>query len=962
MKQIRILTALAALLALAACTKDELRESSADGPRVRISAGLEEDSKIAFTDANTSLQLAWQAGDAVRVISNSGSSAFHILPGFTAHAAQFEGEAVITGPYTILYPGTYASVADLEARDLSTQVQAANNSTAHLQYNAVLSGVSDYSSFAFTSAWASANGATLRENAVLKLKIALPTGISNVSNITFTTDTETLYRYNAGNTKTDTFSLDVTDGTVSDDGGVFTAYFDLSMKGGAFLAATRMSLYLTTDTGTYFKMVTPGAKTFSAGKMYTIVINDGWWNSPSLFAGGSGTEADPYLIGNYVHMNNMEAVLIDGETVWFELISNVNMDPVDAGYWTPLNTVSTYDKGVHFDGKGHTIRNFTINGGTLHNGMFSILNGTVQNVTFENPKIIDTGYPSTTNHDVGIITGFCGYSSNGKEHWGTIQNVTIKNGEISTNNKLHTGGVGFGAIAGTGSRCTISHCKVDGFSLTDQDGDGEVPNIVGGVVGRTNGIATVEYTQVKGLNLAGFSFQGGILGYHNTTGTVIIDSCKTGGAITGKQYLGGILGGAAATAVNLTLSRLESSAAVTSDHTTKAYIGGIAGGHSGNITISDSRSSSVIRASSATGETGVGGILGYCAKSATLTGCAYTGNLNTTGDYVGGILGYGKEGTTITGCRCSGTVICGGVRQGGICGFLGSVSTVSSLTDCIFSGTLGSNTSSSTDVARFVGGMVGAGYGATIERCLVTGAIGVNNHDTTLGGICGYINKCTIRNCEFRGTFPRATSNIGGIVSGVAGASTITCCKVPVSITGSYTLGGIVAYCNNDTNTITVSNNFCKGTLKGVIATAGVVGRMGRTSGSFVCSGNLVYCPSITATRPGDCNSYRSSATIIGEIDGTAYTLNNTNWYSSSLSFTDGASGVSDRKTTTLEQTGTYNSSNKLTWTYSATYYQPYFGRKTTDSAVTKAAALNWSTTYWNLSGSEPMLKNLPVE
>ena len=47
------------------------------------------------------------------------------------------------------------------------------------------------------------------------------------------------------------------------------------------------------------------------------------------------------------------------------------------------------------------------------------------------------------------------------------------------------------------------------------------------------------------------------------------------------------------------------------------------------------------------------------------------------------------------------------------------------------------------------------------------------------------------------------------------------------------------------------------------------------------------------------------------------------------MTFIDGAEGVSDRQLAAGEHTGSYGTTNPLTWTYSASHYHPYHGART---------------------------------
>ena len=697
---------LACCLAAAACTAEHLQMPG--DSLFRIHCTLADASKTALSPSENAIAVSWQETDAVRVGNGTVSSVFSILPGFSAHAADFEGPALSgEGPWTIIYPAEYQGLAEIGQDSLIVQTQTGNGSLSHIRYRTVLEKVEDYSSFAFTGEWAAGNGATLYSPNILRLDISLPSGVHTIERIELSANRDIWPKtcHNGGKCGKICLSLS---GIDLAEGERLQAYFDLGFDGVNMADGTFINISLITPGGLYFKIIAPGARKMNGGKMYIFDINSGGWCSDTPFAGGDGSENAPWIITNYVHMNNMQSFLADDETVWFELGADIDMDSLKAGFWTPLNNVSPYAKGVHFDGKGHSIRNLAIKGSVQHCGMFSILNGTVCNLRLENPRIYDSF--TATNNDIGVVCGFCGYTSNGKNFTGTISGVVIDGAEIHTSNNLKTGGVGFGGITGTSTKCVISRCSVNGFCVKDHDGDGVLPNIMGGLVGRALGYTGIDHSSATNLAIDCSSYTGGIIAYVNTAQEVRIDSCNTSGVIKAYSYSGGIVGGTSGSASLLAISN--------------------------------------------------------CRSETNLQG-----------------------------------------NQGG-----------------------------------FVGGILGAAAGSS-------------------------------------GTF-------------------------------------------------SVSGNVVTGSLEGSGAVGGICGRMSRNAGAFICSRNAVFCPSIKGSRSKDCNTDRSCGAIIGEIDGTAYSLSG-NFYSGSMTFIDGAEGVSDRQLAAGEHTGSYGTTNPLTWTYSASHYHPYHGART---------------------------------
>ena len=177
-----LFVAVASVLTAPSCRKQS--DLKPGGQQVTIRACVPDDAtKVALTPDGDGLHLAWEAGDALRVVSGSQSELFTIKDGFTDHEASFTGTAVSGTSFDIIYPGTFASVAEAEKSDFSYQVQDGNGSTAHLRYAALLSGVDNYTDIAFTEEWAAAHGGAIKRSGAIKMELALPAGVTAVSGV-----------------------------------------------------------------------------------------------------------------------------------------------------------------------------------------------------------------------------------------------------------------------------------------------------------------------------------------------------------------------------------------------------------------------------------------------------------------------------------------------------------------------------------------------------------------------------------------------------------------------------------------------------------------------------------------------------------------------------------------------------------------------------------------------------------
>jgi hypothetical protein len=433
------------------------------------------------------LHLAWQANDNIRVINAdnpAASEVYDIQDGFTDHVATFSGKAVAGDQFNIICPGSYASVA--EAGIGKTLSQTGNGSTDHLFFTALLANVdkADLSEITFSEEWVSAHpGTTLKLGGVVRFVLTLPDALTQPTKVVLSAPNVNV-------------SVNIEGVTLSTEH-ILTAYAPSSWADIDLPAGTALTVAVYDAGGAYYSVTkTLGAdKTLKAGAQNLITIDGGF--TEQLFAGGDGTQANPYLIATAKQLDNMRTVLASEQKKHFRLIDDIDMEAYLAQTpWVPLNWQSPYDCPVDFDGDNHTIDHFSC----THSGQswnkpafFGLLYGECHDVTFTNASV--------TNSDgslvAGILAGYCGYSNKRA----TVTHVHVQ-GAVSQSG----GSNGVGGLAGRAVNAIISSCSADVAVSSNV-------RYVGGLVGVDSDLP------------------------------VIIQNCWTSGSVSGSQRAGGIIGG-----------------------------------------------------------------------------------------------------------------------------------------------------------------------------------------------------------------------------------------------------------------------------------------------------------------------------------------------------------------------------------------------------------------------------------
>ena len=415
------------------------------------------------------------------------------------------------------------------------------------------------------------------------------------------------------------------------------------------------------------------------------------------YAGGTGTEADPYQIATGEQLAYLAQQVDEGndyEGVYFKLTADILLnDDIedDPNEWNPIGgyyTVSgtNYSSGFAgtFDGADHKVIGMYINDNQTdaygeENGLFARVSsvGTVKNVGVTDGRMVCAGYTAggicgdnegtiSNCYNTVKITSSSSYDKYGGvcgENNGTIENSYNKGELYITGDKYYIGGVcGYNYVG------TIDGCYNTGRVYTTADA-----RHVGGVCG-LNEQGTVKDSYNTG-EVNGYGFTGGVCGY-NYAGTVKTSYNK--GEVTGRYCnTGGVCGKSYSSDATDTILKCYNEGDVICAYSsgTDTYTGGICGNLSGYLikqcynkgTVTNAYNNATAgicgymnkgeirecyNSGAISGRGAVAGITGYMYTNCVLENCYNMGALKATNGYAGGVWGNSSSSSANTMRNC----------------------------------------------------------------------------------------------------------------------------------------------------------------------------------------------------------------------------------------------------------------------------------------------------------------------
>ena len=403
------------------------------------------------------------------------------------------------------------------------------------------------------------------------------------------------------------------------------------------------------------------------GKFYPIesdgAVSKEWDGSiASSFAGGTGTESNPYLISNgselaYLAQQVNAGSNFDGQCfkLTMDILLNDDVDD-EPTTWTRIGNNNKSFQGT-FDGANHKVIGLYINdtSNSYYQGLFGYNAGTIKNVNLTDSRMVCGG---------NFVGGICGYnngiisncysatkitSSNASNYYGgvcgyntgTMSNCTNK-GELyltggnSSYNKENIGGVAGGNNGIIDSSCNIGRIYTTAYSKN-----------VGGVCGLNAGTISSSYNNGE---VNGRLYTGGVCG-ENYEGTVK-DSYNTG-SVTGRyRYTGGVCGYSGSSNSSDVILRCYNTGDVTNTYSSNdsGFTGGICSKLNGYLIRLCYNTGAVNGSSCSTA--------GICGEiiAGEVKECYNSGSVASTKNHTGGIVGYLNSNCVIENCYNTGSI------------------------------------------------------------------------------------------------------------------------------------------------------------------------------------------------------------------------------------------------------------------------------------------------------------------
>lgn len=733
------------ILAVASCAKEELTESTAVGNVISsVTVGFDQ-TKTALQGTKT----VWAAGDTLW-LSNGTESKKVGVPESAIGSQSFTFENSFDGTLYIVYP--YAAAQGVSEGKVTVKVESTQDGSFG---NANIScGVS-------TKPESGSRAAVTLKNVTAVMKV----------NVSDTNPIEALIVSGNGVALAGPCTVDLATGTpvvtpttTSDAIKVETAGAGglqyVGVIPGTYPAG--FSVNAVSSELSVESKATVSAKTVAANDM----IDLGAIGNNLSALEGEGTEASPYLVGNFAQWLAFSVYVNAGNTMegkYIKLTSNIEGVNNSVGYLTSEGD-DVYFKG-NFDGDGKTV-SVNLNGSQT----VALFGDATAPASFKNVTVAGTvvasgnyaaGLVAMLNGSTGVTISNCHNTASvsANAYVGGIAGYTdgiVTFDECSNAGDLASKSHWIGGIAGISSTGTYEKCSNTG-NITNKGGQ-----CTGGILGKLNGATVLNECTNSGTVTVAQMYAGGIAGYGNETPASIV-KCVNNGTVTGTTVY----------------TSITSSGKVTS-YEKRCYWGGIIG---------------MLQAKSAD-------------KTVAITECVNNGTIDAKacGGYIAGIAGFFQDASGanggkyfVTKCVNNGTIY--GLEKalpkynnlsvscnyaGGILGYAGHVKSI----ECVNKGEI------IAPAQNYVAGIHATNRNAVIEDGLNEGSI---TGYSIVAGITSYQNWSSTYRSINKGAITGVSTQVGGIVGQNNKAGKIYSCGNDGPVTAPGFVGGVVGYMPNST-------------------------------------------------------------------------------------------------------------------------------------------------------------------
>ncbi len=292
---------------------------------------------------------------------------------------------------------------------------------------------------------------------------------------------------------------------------------------------------------------------------------------------GKGTVDDPIMIYTVRDWNDFSDNVSTNEGIsgysgkYLELASDIDFENT---YVKPAGVSSLMSFKGTLDGKNYTLKNAKIGDGTAsHQAFFYLLNGTVQNVKFDNITVTG-GNANSAASSAAVLTA--GQSTVAF----TIENCHITNSTVVSGPQQGT--VGGSYAGGFVGRCNnasvaIRNCSITNSTITaaNENAGGLVALLGAGIIDGAKSTGNTVRTENKGV-------AGGVVGFITGSATIVNISSENNTCVVGNPTAGGaggVVGNCNSNDVRMVNIYSVENKMKTTAHSNTLYLGGVLGGN-----------------------------------------------------------------------------------------------------------------------------------------------------------------------------------------------------------------------------------------------------------------------------------------------------------------------------------------------------------------------------------------------
>lgn len=248
---------------------------------------------------------------------------------------------------------------------------------------------------------------------------------------------------------------------------------------------------------------------FAAGNVPDTVWTD---YAAADFAGGTGTEADPYQIATAEQLAKLSKEVSEGneyQGMFFKLTENIDLS---SHRWIPIG-----------------INKWELSGATTYNWFEGFIDGNDKTIS---GLIVDERTDKNAAGFFGDIRNVSG---------GTVgaKNLIISDASIYADEEglmdLRAGILAGNALANPGQQIVFENITVSGDIEIESTYGG---NSVGGMIGYGDGVKATD-CKAENVSVTGASNSGGFIG---SSGDSVFENCEASGTVSGLWALGGFVG------------------------------------------------------------------------------------------------------------------------------------------------------------------------------------------------------------------------------------------------------------------------------------------------------------------------------------------------------------------------------------------------------------------------------------